>query len=74
MRAPLRITLATLSKSFRVADFLPPPSTIGDETISWKELQEKYGSIVDPRFLRRKSEIAQTIAKLPGYRHDGEPE
>ena len=61
-----KLSLATLSHSFAVPDFLPERGTLR-EGLSWAAFTAAYGSVDDDRFRREVDGIRQRILALPGY-------
>jgi hypothetical protein len=65
-----RFSLRLLALGFEVASYMPVVDSLPDG-ISAKELNSQYGVKTDPRFLKRLTEIDQSVLLLPGYRSTG---
>jgi hypothetical protein len=62
-----RVSLATLSRVYSIASFMPEVEKLPDG-IAAKDLVEQFGMQTDPRFAQKLREIDQQVAVLPGYR------
>jgi hypothetical protein len=62
---------------FRSEDYLPDLGRIAkapDEGLGWKEMEARFGSFGDPRFLERIRAIREEVSSLPGFREaSGKP-
>ncbi len=70
-REKLVALLDRLASGFRGADFAPDFRRLAEdpaEGLGWREFSERFGSILDPRFLERIRALGEEVEKCPGLK------